>query len=90
MKIKLIKKADSTHTDPLVIQYVEGEDGGPQKKITKKVCFGEEIEVDDQTGYGILSKYKGMFEQVTSAPVQVEEKSKKEYANKSAKSAETK
>lgn len=69
MKLKLTTKPDkSTNRDPLILMVEWG--GGekptgekiPHKKFIEKVGVGQTLDVPDQLGYAILSRYVGCFE----------------------------
>jgi len=87
MKLKLAKKAQQSDKEPLVVMYIhEG------KKVIQKVAIGGTIEVPDEVGYDVLSKYKGMLQMAGNdapeAPAEEEEPAKAEkslagYRNKS-------
>jgi len=80
MKLTLVKKADASDKDPLIIHFVKD-----NMKVTQKVAVGEVIDLPDETAYEVLAKYKGMFKQGAAAQDQdqaVDAKSLKGYANK--------
>jgi hypothetical protein len=58
MVIRLMRKADATDSNPLVV-LVEYKG----QNFIKKVGVGETLEVDDQLAYTIMSAYPNCFEQ---------------------------
>lgn len=60
MKITLQRKFDPTDKDPLIVQYLEGEEGRQTKK-TIQVKIGETLELDDDLCIEIMQKYRGLF-----------------------------
>ena len=68
MKITLVKKADVSDKDPLIVQWVEGPEG-KQIKRTEKVAIGQSLDLPDDTAYELLSKYRGMFQITQGAGV---------------------
>ena len=63
MELVLKQKGSCDDKDPLII-FIE--DSEKKTKEIKKVLVGQTIEVADDVGYQLLSKYKGMFVQKTA------------------------
>lgn len=87
MKITLVKKADPSDKQPLLVQYNEGADvekGIVGKKITKSIGIGETIELPDQEAYEVMGKYKGLFKMAGEGDAVGQATSGKGYAHKAA------
>jgi hypothetical protein len=71
MKLKLTTKPDKgTNQDPLIlmVEWGGGETSNgekiPHKKYIEKAIVGQILQVPDQLGYAIMSRYNGCFEMV--------------------------
>jgi hypothetical protein len=60
MKITLKRKGEASDQDPLIVQYLEGQEGHQTKK---SICvkIGETLDIDDDLAIEIMQKYKGLF-----------------------------
>jgi len=60
VKIVLNRKTEASDTDPLLVQYLEGEEGRQTKK-TIKVAIGDVLDLDDDLAIEIMNKHRGLF-----------------------------
>lgn len=61
MKIVLVKKYDPSDFQPLLVQYVTTNLKGQEVKVTESVAIGQSLDLDDDTAYAVMGKYKGLF-----------------------------
>jgi hypothetical protein len=63
MELVLKQKGSADDRDPLIV-FIENQE--TKTKEIRKIVVGQSIEVSDDIGYQLLSKYKGMFVQKTA------------------------
>ena len=63
MELVLKQKGSSDDRDPLIV-FIENTE--TKSKEVKKIMVGQTIDVTDDVGYQLLSRYKGMFVQKTA------------------------